>query len=122
MKGLFLLPLLLISLLQAQNNSPKTFWSNLHPYLGGELALIDIRFLGQSLFSYPADFWGISIGANYIYHRSGDDLFAVGPGAQITGSFHWPGLTLYFLPDNLYGFLRLCRQTPTKLSQSYRYG
>jgi hypothetical protein len=91
MKGLFLPSLLLISLLQAQTASPKTFWSNLHPYLGGELALIDIRFLGQSLFSYPADFWGISIGANYIYHRSGDDFFAVGPGAQITGSFQFLG-------------------------------
>jgi len=109
MKGLPPPLLLLTSLLQAQTAPPKTFWNNLHPYFGGELALIDIRFLGQSLFSYPADFWGVGLGANYIYYRSPDDFFAVGPGAQITGSFQFLGSfgSNWMLQVPLYGFARI---------------
>jgi len=106
----FLLTLLFLTpLLKAQTTPPKTFWNNLHPYLGGELALIDIRFLGQSLFSYPADFWGIGLGANYIYYRSPDDFLAVGPGAQITGSFQFLGSfgSNWMLQVPLYAFARI---------------
>ncbi len=109
MKKPLLLTFGILSLLPAQTENLKNFWSKLHPYFGGELAFIDIRFLGQSLFSYPADFWGVGLGANYIYHRDADDFFAFGPGAQVTGSFQFLGSfgTNWMIQVPVYAFARI---------------
>jgi hypothetical protein len=98
-----------LALLRAQSETPKDFWTKLHPYFGGELAFIDIRFLGQSLFNYPADFSGVGLGANYIYYRDADDFFAVGPGAQVTGAFQFLGSfgSNWMIQVPVYGFARI---------------
>jgi len=98
-----------LALLRAQSEALKDFWTKLHPYFGGEFALIDIRFLGQSLFSYPADFTGIGLGANYIYYRDADDFFAVGPGAQVTGAFQFLGAfgSNWMIQVPVYGYARI---------------
>ena len=98
-----------LALLRAQSEAFKDFWTKLHPYFGGEFAFIDIRFLGQSLFSYPADFTGIGLGANYIYYRDADDFFAVGPGAQVTGAFQFLGAfgSNWMIQVPVYGFARI---------------
>ncbi len=105
------LPLVLFALSvgQAQKDPKTNLWSNLHPYFGGELSFIDIRFLGQSLFSYPADFWGVGLGANYIYHRDPNDFFSFGPGVQLTGSFQFLGSfgSNWMLQVPVYAFARI---------------
>ncbi len=104
-----LLLLWILPFLHAQNEAKSNLWSKLHPYFGGELSLIDIRFLGQSLFTYPADFWGIGFGANYIYHRDPNDFFSFGPGAQVTGSFQFLGSfgSNWMLQVPVYAFARI---------------
>jgi len=109
MKKAPLLLLWILPFLHAQNEPKSNLWSKLHPYFGGELSLIDIRFLGQSLFTYPADFWGIGFGANYIYHRDPNDFFSFGPGAQVTGSFQFLGSfgSNWMLQVPVYAFARM---------------
>jgi hypothetical protein len=97
-----------LALLRAQSEAPKDFWTKLHPYFGGEYTSIDIQFLGRSLFTYPADFTGIGLGANYIFYRDADEFFAVGPGAQVTGAFQLGAFgSNWMIQVPVYGFARI---------------
>ncbi|MCS7162560.1 MAG: hypothetical protein NZ958_04425 [Bacteroidia bacterium] len=84
-------------------------WAKLNPFFGGELCFIDIRFLNTPLFSYPTNYWGISLGSNYTYFRTENEVFAAGPGAQITGAFQFLGRygTNWLLQIPLYAYARL---------------
>lgn len=82
----------LIACLQAQAPAPgQDLWAKFNPFFGGELALIDIRFLNTPLFSSTTSYWGLTAGSNYTYFRTEDDFLAVGPGAQVTGAFQFLG-------------------------------
>ncbi|MCX8112072.1 MAG: hypothetical protein N3E49_02580 [Bacteroidia bacterium] len=98
--------------LWAQNASlsaREDLWAKLNPFFGAELSLIDIRFLSTPLFSNSPDFWGITIGSNYTYFRTENEVFAAGPGAQITGSFQFLGRagTNWMVQIPVYGYARV---------------
>lgn len=104
------LAFLCLGLMAWAQQAPSGFaWDKLHPFFGMGLDLIDIRFLGQSLFSYPAEFWGVGGGVHYIYYRDANDFFSIGPAAQISGAFQFLGSfgSNWMLQAPVYGFARI---------------
>ncbi len=104
------LGLLLLGIgLWAQQPPKGLSWDKIHPFFGVSLDLIDIRFLGQSLFTYPAKFWGIGGGVHYVYYRDENDFFSVGPAVQASGAFQFLGSfgSNWMLQVPVYGFARI---------------
>lgn len=104
--ALALLPLLIF----AQKNEPQeSLWSKLNPFFGADLSFIDIRFMNTPLFTYPADFWGLTLGTNYTYFRTENEVIAAGPGAQITGAFQFLGRYggNWMIHVPVYGYVRI---------------
>ncbi|MCS6895192.1 MAG: hypothetical protein NZZ60_03455 [Bacteroidia bacterium] len=87
----------------------EDLWNKLNPFFGAGLTFIDIRFLTTPLFNNPPDFWGLTLGTNYTYFRTENEVFAAGPGAQITGSLQFLGNvgTNWMLQVPVYGYARL---------------
>lgn len=88
MRKLLLIPLYLWA---QPSKEPQDWLAKANPFFGGSLSLIDIRFLTTPLFSNSPDFWGITVGSNYTYLRTENEVFAAGPGAQVTGAFQFLG-------------------------------
>lgn len=106
MRKLLLLPLYLCAQSRADR---EDLMAKANPFFGASLSFIDIRFLTTPLFSNSPDFWGITLGGNYTYFRTENEVFAAGPGAQITGSFQFlgPAGTNWMLQVPVYAYARV---------------
>ncbi|MCS7152778.1 MAG: hypothetical protein N2253_06395 [Bacteroidia bacterium] len=84
-------------------------WAKINPFFGAELSFIDIRFLTTPLFANSPDFWGLTLGSNYTYFRTENEVLAAGPGAQITGSFQFLGRsgTNWMVQVPVYAYARM---------------
>ncbi|GIV22415.1 MAG: hypothetical protein N3A68_08600 [Bacteroidia bacterium] len=87
----------------------EDLWPKLNPFFGADLSFIDIRFLNAPLFSYPTNFWGITVGSNYTYFRTENEVFAAGPGIQVTGAFQFLGSAgaNWMIQVPVYGYVRV---------------
>jgi hypothetical protein len=94
--------------LAQSRSSEEDFWAKLNPFFGGELSFIDIRFLNAPLFSYPTNYWGLTAGSNYTYFRTENEVFALGPGVQLSGAFQFLGQygTNWMIQVPVYGYAR----------------
>ncbi|MEN3040976.1 MAG: hypothetical protein ABDH66_05510 [Bacteroidia bacterium] len=103
----FILLLLALDQLWAQRG--EEVWQKLNPFFGGGLTFIDIRFLTTPLFNNSPDFWGLTLGTNYAYFHTENEVLAVGPGAQITGSLQFAGGlgTNWMVQVPVYGYVRV---------------
>jgi len=104
--------LLLLPLGLWAQNSPALntdLFAKLNPFFGGGLSFIDIRFLTTPLFSNPPNYWALTLGSNYTYFATENEVFAAGPGAQLTGAFQFAGFnaTNWMLQIPVYGYARV---------------
>lgn len=92
-----------------QRPSSEALWSKLNPFFGADLSFIDIRFANVSLFSYPTNYWGLTLGSNYTYFHTENEILSAGPGAQVTGAFQFlgAGATNWMIQVPIYGYARL---------------
>lgn len=99
----------LIALTFGQRPASEDLWAKLNPFFGADLSFIDIRFANVPLFSYPTNYWGLTLGSNYTYFHSENEVLAAGPGAQVTGAFQFLGGagTNWMVQVPVYGYVRL---------------